>query len=83
MDFTGKIIVERTRTKERASVKEQGTSCLQKFNYLQISDGQKKIHLTPMFYMAHRWKGYFGIIPGHPLFSVMNLQLETNSCSQT
>jgi hypothetical protein len=27
MDFTGKIIVERTRSKERASVKEQGTHC--------------------------------------------------------
>jgi hypothetical protein len=27
MDFTGKIIVERTRSKDRASVKEQGTHC--------------------------------------------------------
>ena len=49
MDFTGKIIVERTRTKERASVKEQGTSCLQILNYLQIGVVNKGCqYLTPI-----------------------------------
>jgi hypothetical protein len=42
MDFTGKIIVERTRTKERASVKEQGTSCLQNLTISRSVMDKKK-----------------------------------------